>query len=441
MAEKKSNKSSNEKIICTHFEGLIDIVEKNSKCVYLILNNNNLEIKERVKDINNNLLVPPDIRDVPFMLPRADKVIKAYKSDNNKKLYKDIVKYFKDNTELSEEIHYELFAIWVIHTYLLDRLNFSPFIWLSSPYGTGKSRTGKSLVYISRRGIHTPCVRVAFLTRYPKVYHHSTVFIDVVDIMKNFKYQESQDAVLLRCEKGARVIRINNPKDPSNIDFYDVFGATIVATNKQPNQYLMTRSISITMSESKRIFHHSMTEDYARGYRERLLGLRARLLNKEVPKPDKFGQGRTGDLFVSLRQVAEMLSPVLVKRLYKIYLLHTEEAEEELSSDIDSFVVEAIVDCKDRVIKHKLKGKDIDILSIKDIVSRLNYIMKEDKRFTPIGVGMRLKNLGFKKIRKGSGMYIIFDKNKILELGERYCIKKILSAKGVYRTIRPKYTS
>ena len=68
-----------------------------------------------------------------------------------------------------------------------------------------------------------------------------------------------------------------------------------MATNKEINDILETRSIQIVMPETEKIFENDVLEINGLPFRERLVAMRTRWLNNQLPEVGKPVSGRLGD--------------------------------------------------------------------------------------------------------------------------------------------------
>lgn len=133
-----------EKKYTAYFPELVDLVEdENGKVVFLVKENRELVIKASVV-IDGEAFYAPLREQLPFkFLPRVVEALKHYTQDADQKLFADLIVYLKLVSELPNDTLYELIAAWILHTYLLEAFEYSPYIWLYALPERGKSRTGK----------------------------------------------------------------------------------------------------------------------------------------------------------------------------------------------------------------------------------------------------------------------------------------------------------
>jgi len=111
-------------------------------------------------------------------------------------------------------------------------VNYTPIICLFAVPERGKSRLGKALIHVAYRGIHVESLRDAYLVRIANNFG-ATVFFDVKEIWHKAERYNSEDILLHRFEKGAKVARVLYPEKGAfkDIVYFRIFGPTIIATN------------------------------------------------------------------------------------------------------------------------------------------------------------------------------------------------------------------
>jgi hypothetical protein len=363
---------------------------------------------------------PPPKAQIPWQLPNASDVEKCYTHDKDGTLYDDLVRYLKSVSELPGEGYYDLLATWVLHTYLLEHVHYSPIIWLHAVQERGKTRTGKALIYLAYRGLHVESLRDAYLVRLAENFQAS-IFFDVREIWKKAERNETDDLLLLRFEKGTVVPRVIRPEAGPFYDtaYYSIFGSTIIATNEDINDKLESRAIQINMPEARREFENAVTEWGSLALKERLVAFRARHLDGKLPHIPKPAKGRLGDILKPLQQIIRLVKPSREPAFLKL----VEEIQgRKLVERTDSFeadVVRAVRDLKPAVVSDPIKG---ELLAVEDITERLFENWAENDLLTPSRVGKQLQALGFKKARCGAEgrRMIVWDARLIAQLQERY---------------------
>src|SRR5579871_3324389 len=171
-SEDKTQDSESKPVYSASFPDLVDIVEKEGKPAFFIKELGEFKIQFEIT-LKGETIRPPSREHLPWLLPRMDEV-KRYKQKYSleeyevvdRNLFEDLIAYHKGISELPNEAYYVLLAAWDMHTYLLESFQYSPYILFFAVPERGKSRTGKGMIYVAFRGIHTPTLNVANLFRW-----------------------------------------------------------------------------------------------------------------------------------------------------------------------------------------------------------------------------------------------------------------------------------
>lgn len=417
-------------IISANFPGLIDLVSENSEgseasegsgTAYLIKDGENLliETKYVIAGLDH---IPP--RQVPWLLVSGELVLNHYKKLELDpvatlfELYNDVVTYFKVISDLPHDGYYHLLAIWVFHTYFTEPCQYSPIISFYAIAERGKTRTGKGMIYIARRGLHVQTLREAYILR---ACHdlNATLFFDVMDLWKKAEQNGSEDIILSKFEKGLTVPRVNNPDRGPHRDttYYNVFGPTVIATNESVHRILETRSLQINMPEGTKIYDADVTPEQAVELKGRLLAFRAYFIDKTLPHVSKPVSGRLGDITRPLLQIARIVNPKVEEILIKLIGELNQQRMLEKSETIEAMIMKVICILENEVVAGKL--------GICDITTRYNIGKSEKYHSSNTSIGRRLSAMGFEKVRLNDGsMAIHYDEDKISKLKDKYGLGK-----------------
>jgi hypothetical protein len=238
----------------------------------------------------------------------------------------------------------------------------------------------------------------------------ATLFMDMLDIWKKVKSSDSEDIILHRFEKGAKVPRVLHPEWGAFKDtrYFNVFSPTLIATNQAVPPVLEGRCLLITMPEANRNYPEPREKD-SLPLRERLVAWRAHMMGGPLPEV------RELDITLPLRQIALAISGEASQVIDVLCLEFDRQRKLDKATSDEAELLQVIIDCEGKVDRGKL--------SIKEIANKLNE--GRDPRFwlSPETVGRRVKPLGFVKDRLSDGkMAIRYDKPKIEELKTSYCL-------------------
>lgn len=422
---KDSKKDDAKEIVLTaDHEGLIDIVEDEGKPAFLLKTDEGVMVTSEI-DEDTVTYVPPPREQLPWLLCHAQEVVRIYEEEKNspteevnRNLFEALVDYHKSISQLPDEGHYDLMAAWDMHTYLLEQFQYSPIICLYAVPERGKSRTGKSLVYVAYRGIHVESLRDAYLVRVANNLK-ATLFFDVMNIWQKAEKNQSEDILLHRFEKGAQVPRVLYPEKGAHRDitYYSIFGPTIIGTNEAIHRILETRAVNINMPETSRTFENSVTPELALPLKCRLLAFRARHLNDMLPDMLKPAAGRLGDILKPLLQIIRFVRPEREDDFMALVSGFETDRLIEKADSLEAQILNALMSLKDQVAH--------GILPVKAITDRFNEGKHEKIKVTYQRIGRRLTAMGFKKARGDNGAAVVlWDDDMLARLMERYGLKE-----------------
>jgi hypothetical protein len=398
--------------------GLVDLVEHEGAPAFLMLTGNGLGIATEWEH-DGVLYSPPPERQIPWLLPRGEEVMKWHSGGEPPSvLYDDLRSYHKGISELPAEGYYDLLTAWTFHTHLLEAAQYSPEICLYAVPERGKTRAGKGAVYTARRGVHVESLRDAYLVRLAHNFQAS-IFFDVMSLWKKAEKAGSEDVILGRFERGIKVPRVLYPERGPHRDtvFYDIFGPTLIATNVAVHGILDSRGVQVNMPQSNGHFEEDVTPEAALPLKERLTAWRAHQMGKPLPECRKPAAGRLGDILKPLLQIIRLVKPDreavfmgLVKELEQGRLM-------DKADSLEGQILKVVWDLRDKV-RHK-------ILPVKTITDVLNNDKPEWEKLTYQKVGRRLKSLGLKKASTAdSAAAIEWDEQKISQICWAYGMGK-----------------
>ncbi|MBT9168959.1 MAG: hypothetical protein DDT19_02311 [Syntrophomonadaceae bacterium] len=377
-----------------HFSGLVDLVfDKNGNVAFLIKDKDFLRVATIWK--NDGLLYsPPEKAHLPFALPNAKAVISWYESDNDQKLFEDVIAYLKRFSYLTKE-QLLIIACKVVLTYIQDHLSicYLPMILFYSVPERGKSRTGKAAIYISYRGVHCVDIRESNLFRFAQDLR-ATLFLDIMDLWKKAERNGSEDILLLRYERGAKATRVLYPEKGAFKDtvYYDVYGPTFIATNEAIHEILDSRSIPITMP-NKPGDYENPTPEKAQELKERLTAWRARAMDISLPEIERIEglSGRLWDISKPLLQVCKLVYPQgfgsLKEALFEVAGQRIEDKKASIEGQIISILYEL-----------SPEGENVSdwIIKTHEVLGSLNRNRPEIRKLSPQYLGRKLKAMGIK---------------------------------------------
>lgn len=376
------------------FPGLIDVCEaKDGQLLYLISQNDEFLLLESAL-VNGSEVMPPEKEHFPFLLPQAETVME-YLNREDDDLYDDVLIYLKRFSALDDH-QWAVVAHFVFLTYLHDHKDifYCPILLFHAVAERGKSRTGKSVSYLSYRGIHLSELREANILRYGENLN-SMLFFDIMDVWKKAVQNRCEDLLLGRFEKGQKASRVLSPEKGAFRDMkhYEIYGPTIIVSNEQLHKILDTRCLPITMLNLPGNYENPHP-DTAQELKARLTAWRGRHLNAELPamEPLEGISGRLWDIAKSLFLVNSLLD-VESNALKNAIISIARERSESKQDSIEGRLVAII---REITAEEGLdRFTDINI-KISSILRKLNEDRPADKQITPQWIGRKLKSMSIR---------------------------------------------
>ena len=157
-----------------------------------------------------------------------------------------VVEKLKESVYLPDERKYYVMAAYVLMTYFYDVFTAVPFLWLYGPYGSGKTRTNKTITFMSRRGVFVIKPSEAVIYRLADAVKATIGFDESI-------INEDQTLIIAGSyKKGATVPRAEVTKYGIILKFFDSFVPWIFSFADLPSvDYLLQRIIGIQMEKGR----------------------------------------------------------------------------------------------------------------------------------------------------------------------------------------------
>lgn len=378
--------------ISARLAGLVDIVrsDDDGRPVYLFVEESGL-ITADYHDEDGIRYVPPELKHLPYELPREGKVLAAYFDDTDSSLYADLLDWHKRASQL-RDIHYHLLILFDFHTYRADDADYSPMVTFSSSEPErGKSRAGKAVAFVSYRGLVTETLQEANLFRWSDSLG-CTLFIDVRDVWSKAQKRGSDDILLGRFDRhGPLVSRVLDPQAGpfEGVRYFSVYGPTIIAVNEGLREPFTSRCVLIVPPEVSGKYPNIYPKD-GLPFRERLVAWRARTMGTPLPTIPKPVAGRLGDILQPLGQIAHLLGADVVAEYETLAEFLAAERRSERSESSQARLVAAVVNAIS-------EPQVADRFSVAAVARHWNQGLPEDKQSANSTIGNRLSGLGFQR--------------------------------------------
>lgn len=356
-----SSKEKQPQLMALH-SSLVDLVMDGGELRYLVRAEDGLEIRAAIEEAGQTF-VPPPIGKLPMRgtFVEGREVQAAYASLSSgeaafiESLYQDLREYLRSLSELPDERYYDLLTTWIFHTYIHERFAYTPVIVLFAVAERGKSRTGKGLMFVAYRGLTINSLRDSFIFRMAE-HLGVTMFLDISQFQSVLKLSGCEDILLNRFERDSLVPRVNNPERGAfrDLDYYQVYGPTVLGTNQALNHTLGTRAITIVMPQSNREFPDPVTAETSADLRVRLLAFRAWAMQQQLPVVTKPAHGRLGDILKPLVQTARLLGGMHEDAILELAKRIDEERMEDKSQTREAEALTALLACHSQVANDRV---------------------------------------------------------------------------------------
>lgn len=393
---------------------LVDVVQTEDGLKYLLKEAGELVLKDAV-EVKGQTYIPPET--VKLFSPVTERVLEFYESDIDTKLFLDLCGFIYEHVDHQEAIYYKVVAAWIMHTYLIESFDYSPYLFCYGPIGTGKSKQGEILVLLIFRGLFTVGITEAGIFRVTELFNPSFV-IDELSIWRKDGKTDIQQLLNTRFQRGLSVVRINLNRDGIEaVETFNVFGATCIATAEEVPAALRSRRLLIVMDKNSRKIRRKVDVKRGRVLKDRLTAFRARHLGEALEIPDQLvNDGRLDDVVLPLHQIIRLCSPDSEEEFVNYVKGVEAERKEEANTSLDAKVVEAVAACS-----HLVEGGKF---LVSDVTLEFNKELPEKERLSDRSIGRLLMRLGFKSCRNNQGkMARRWDEARLIKLQERYCLE------------------
>jgi hypothetical protein len=416
-AERKEKKVR----IQTLLPGLIHLIKEEEKVSYLMQLDGQF-YREEIHELGEGVSCQPK-QELPYHHCKVD-ILKMDREVNLPGLLKDIENYIRGALELPDGKDYFLLALWVFHTYTMEKFNTTPFIYFYGVFASGKSRGGEILIDLSFRGWSMTSPTEASLFR-PIQYYEPTIHLDHV----RFFGSETNQAVKLllqsRYKRGLKVVR-NDLLKPGEegVNLYNVFGATIISSEDTISGALNSRSITFVMKQniSRRVEKIFFDKEKAKSIRDRLTIFRANYESKNLAEAfPSIARRRLAEILYPLNRILATVDPGRRREFEETVKKIQGEVTEEISISIDSEIVNCLV-------SYYNETKELTILS-NILTDKVNMGKPENEKYktnyiSRIGRKLTFKRKLFREHNSRSGF--ILDLNLLEELSKKYDTTKIV---------------
>ncbi|MBA7538126.1 hypothetical protein ES705_30400 [subsurface metagenome] len=412
VVDKKGDDKEEKRIKTkTLIPGLVHLVDSKGTIKYLIQKENKLIIEETYTDKEGFTCRPK--QDLPICYIKPD-ILKESREFDYSHLLKDVIRFIKSYLELPEKSGYLILALWVFHTYLIEKFNVTPIIYSYGLMETGKTRTCEVMRELAYKCETLTSPTEATLFRSAD-YFKNTLVIDEVRLWGKDGNEEVARLIKSRYKRGLKVSRINMGKDKrgeDQVEYFDVFSPLMISTTESIPDIIESRCIRFTMQKN---VNPNVERDIDKGLagdlRSKLTLFRANLIDRELKKVEDISRRRLNEILKPLYQVLMEIDPDR-ENDFKLIVKQLEESKksEEGYSD-NALMVGEIVNF------YNEEGKTF--ITTKELARRINEDKNIDE-FTTKKVGWIVRPFGFQKDRRLGDQGYIINIEILKHLVERY---------------------
>jgi hypothetical protein len=384
--------------------GLIHLVKDNDTVKYLFKKSNKLIIEEYY--VKNDKKYYPK-QDLPVKLVSPN-ILNRSLSLDYRELLKESISFIASYLEMPLYSDYLILVLWVFHTYLIEKFNATPLLYFYGVKETGKSRAGEVLAELAFRCERLTSPTGASIFRSSQ-YFKTTLVIDEIKLWGPTGKQEVANLIKSRYKRGLKVSRVNlNKKGEEQIEYFDVFAPLAICTTESLPEIIESRCIRFLMQKNaKKEVEKFIDQEWANNLREKLTIFRANFYAIELKRFEPIARRRLNEIIIPLYQVLLLVDPARKEEFREIINKMQKDKEEEEGLSLEAEIVEA-------VIKYCYNGKEKTFLTT-EITNNLNENRLEKEKVNNTLIGIRLKRLGFKKIRFKSGKMGFENKEGLLQ--------------------------
>jgi hypothetical protein len=387
--EKKEKKTGTRTLI----PGLIHLVKENEKVGYLLQKEENFYIDETFTGEDGITYRPKS--DLPIYYCGAD-ILEESREVDYSFLLNDVIKFIKKYLELPKESGYLILGLWVFYSYLIEKFDTTPILYFYGVYETGKSRAGEVLKELGFRCemITSPTEAVLFRGA---DYFKGSLIVDQVKIWGSEGNKDIATLIKARYKRGLVVPRINlNKSGEDQIEYFDTFGPMVICTDETMPQDIESRCIIFQMRKNNNPgVEGSIDKDLAKSIRNKLIVFRANLAGKELKELEPVSRRRLNELLYPLYRILTEVAPER-RDEFKLVIKEIEHKRE----GEEGFTLEA--DIVNEIVKYYNRTGEESFLT-SELVNRLNEGKREKELFSDRLISLRIKRLGFEKIRLEGG--------------------------------------
>jgi len=370
------------------------ILESEKKPFYCTSCNRDTDFERYTKTINTDRWKLPIWKDIPV------------EELNMLEIYDNLFKLIKSCIKFQDEIHYELFTLWIIASYKQESFNTTPFLIFRGLIESGKTRALDILREVGYRMVHTTGVSFPAMCRLTH-FHSAGILIDEIDNKINTRFEDGRkylDFLKPSYRKGSTYTVADTENQEETKTYLNYGFKAFAGETGGYDAAIFSRSIDFQMQQDyPEIPDLTYIQDELNTLQTQLLNYRYKFNDPEPLPLDYPLKGRDREIFSCLIQTADHIG-LDSNHLLEFIETRKREKIEEIQDTDEYQILKAIHDYENTGYFDDAP----EIMAYGDITSSLNW--DEDKR-RKLGYILR-KKLLLKTKRRNDGYVLLLGEKK-----------------------------
>lgn len=387
--ETRKGKPETKKGIKTLVPGLIHLINDNGVVKYLLKDGNSLKMVEEYKT-DKGIFIP--YQGLPIEYPDRD-VLDLPIDQDYQELLDEVERFIKTYVELPSEGDYLYLALWVFHTYLIEKFDVTPLLYFYGVQVTGKTRAGEVLSKIGFKVERLTAPTEATLFRSASYFKNALV-IDEIKLWGRDANENVANLIKSRYKRGLKVSRINlENKGEEQVEYFDVFAPMAICTTEQVNEIIESRCLRFIMRANVNPdVEKRFDETWGQDLRNKLTMFRACYLEPEFDEIKRVARRRLNEILTPLYQVLMLIAPGREDEFKSTVKDIERQRQDEAGMSLEAEIIEKVIEYQ------KKEGQDFFLTN--NITEMMNETRTERSRVSDMLIANRLKKLGFHKERE-----------------------------------------
>ncbi|MBA7606872.1 hypothetical protein ES703_14023 [subsurface metagenome] len=185
-------------------------------------------------------------------------------------------------------------------------------------------------------------------------------------------------------------------KGENMIEYFDVFGPTVICSTESVPDALESRCILFLMQKNiNPVVEKKINKEWTAELRKKLTLFRVKYFDIELPEAETIARRRLQEILGPLQQIQGLIKPDDTTTLKEIAKALEEDIKEEEASSLDAEIVENI--------KYYHKIEEDKYFLTTELTDRINEDKTDKEKLKTRMIALRVKRIGFKRHRTPGG--------------------------------------